>query len=231
MSEQRPRPTSLYIDGRSHRSHHTQTCPPRSFTHLLTANMRHLPNIIVTGTPGVGKSVTCDQLVSLAAASTPPIPLKVLSINAIAKCHGCHESYDGDLHTHVLNEDKLLDEIEKEIQDGEGGGHVIDYHACDLFPERWVDLVVVLRCERTEVLFDRLKERGYHEEKVQENMDAEIFGTVAEEAREGFTDPGVVVELSSEVAEDIEGNCERVVEWVRRWVRERGEEGEEEEVG
>lgn len=39
------------------------------------------------------------------------------------------------------------------------GGNIIDWHACDLFPESWIDLVVVLRTE-TSVLYDRLASRS-----------------------------------------------------------------------
>jgi adenylate kinase len=35
---------------------------------------------------------------------------------------------------------------------------VIDWHICDVFPRRWIDLVVVLRAE-TSVLYDRLTSR------------------------------------------------------------------------
>ena len=38
------------------------------------------------------------------------------------------------------------------------GGKIIDWHACDLFPQSWIDLVVVLRTDNT-ILFDRLTER------------------------------------------------------------------------
>lgn len=38
------------------------------------------------------------------------------------------------------------------------GGVILDYHTCDIFPERWIDLVVVLRCDHT-VLWDRLEAR------------------------------------------------------------------------
>jgi len=80
--------------------------------------------------------------------------------------------------------------------------------------------VVVLGCE-TEVLYDRLRERGYKEDKVQENLDAEIMMVVAEEAREGFEE-GVVVVLKSNSVEDMEGNAERVEGWLERWRVERG---------
>lgn len=39
------------------------------------------------------------------------------------------------------------------------GGHLVDWHACDLFPKDWIDLVVVLRCPETSILYDRLSAR------------------------------------------------------------------------
>jgi adenylate kinase len=38
------------------------------------------------------------------------------------------------------------------------GGNVVDFHGCDFFPERWFDLVVVLRTDNS-VLYSRLKAR------------------------------------------------------------------------
>ena len=72
-------------------------------------------------------------------------------------------------------------------------------------------------------MYDRMMERGYAEEKVQENLDAEIFGVIAEEAREGFEeeDGCTVVELKSEVVEDMEGNAARILEWVDAWMKQR----------
>ncbi len=48
-----------------------------------------------------------------------------------------------------------MDAIEEEVKQG---GYIIDWHACDLFPESWIDLVVVLRAS-SEVLYDRLRAR------------------------------------------------------------------------
>ena len=42
---------------------------------------------------------------------------------------------------------------------------------------------------------------------------------LAEEAREAF-DEGVVVELKSETVEDIDANCERILEWVEAWKKD-----------
>ncbi|KIX10365.1 uncharacterized protein Z518_01447 [Rhinocladiella mackenziei CBS 650.93] len=190
--------------------------------------MRSLPNVLITGTPGVGKTTTCSQLLSIASQSTPPLNLKHLSINDIVKERSCHTGYDEELQTLIVDEDKLMDEVEKEISDGDGeGGFVIDWHSTAGFAVRWVDLVVVLRCEETTELYDRLVARGYKDEKVQENMDAEIFGIVSEEAKEGWgeAEEGQVVELKSVEAEDIEENAERLLQWVKNWIKDQEEKG------
>lgn len=54
---------------------------------------------------------------------------------------------------HIL---QLLDAIEDQVLQG---GYLIDWHACDLFPKSWIDLVVVLRCPSTAVHYDRLASR------------------------------------------------------------------------
>lgn len=186
--------------------------------------MRSLPNIIITGTPGVGKTTTITELLSHAQSAEPPVALKHLSINDIVKSKDCHEGYDEDLQTYIVDDDKLMDEVEKEISDGEGeGGFVIDWHSTAGFAVRWVDLVLVLRCPETEVLFDRLQKRGYKEEKTQENMDAEIFGVVLEEAKEEWEEEQVI-ELSSVKAEDVETNAERIFSWIKTWVADRQKE-------
>lgn len=48
-----------------------------------------------------------------------------------------------------------MDDMEEAM--GEGGV-IVDFHSCEFFPERWFDLVLVLRASNT-VLFDRLKKR------------------------------------------------------------------------
>ncbi|KAH0556892.1 hypothetical protein GP486_005321 [Trichoglossum hirsutum] len=170
--------------------------------------MRTNPNIVITGTPGVGKTSHSTLL----ASSTG---LKHLSINQIVKERGCHEGWSDEYQSWIVDEDKLLDEIEDEVKHG---GCIIDWHACDLFPKSWVDLVVVLRTDST-ILYDRLLERGYKEEKLQENLDSEIMQVLLEEARESY-DEEIVVELRSDTTEDIEGNVERMERWVESWKEE-----------
>lgn len=39
------------------------------------------------------------------------------------------------------------------------GGNLVDYHSCELFPERWFDAVVVLQTDNA-VLYERLTNRS-----------------------------------------------------------------------
>lgn len=191
---------------------------------------RKNPNIIITGTPGVGKTTHAEQL----ARATG---LKHISVNQIVKDEGFHEGKDEETGSWVVDEDKvclsrtptahtptllttlsqLLDYLE-ERNISEEGGSILDWHACDLFPERWVDLVVVLRCDST-VLYDRLTARGYKDKKLEENMDSEIMQVLLDEAREAYKEE-IVVELRSDSADDVEGNLERIEQWVENWKKD-----------
>lgn len=100
----------------------------------------------------------------------------------------------------------------------EDGGCILDWHACELFPERWIDLVIVLRCDST-VLYDRLTGRGYKDKKLEENMDSEIMQVLLDEARESYREE-IVVELRSDKDEDVEGNIERIEMWAEQWKKD-----------
>lgn len=130
----------------------------------------------------------------------------------MVKDKSCHEGYDDELKTWIVDEDKLLDEIEPQLEEG---GNVIDWHVCEIFPERLIDLVVVLRVD-SELLYDRLKARNYPEKKLQENLDSEIMQVILEEARESYNEQ-IVIELRSDDADEIEQNVERIAQWVKNW--------------
>ena len=61
---------------------------------------RNNPNIIFTGTPGVGKTSHCELL----AANTG---LKHLSVNQIVKERACHDGWDDQFQSWIVDEDKV----------------------------------------------------------------------------------------------------------------------------
>lgn len=134
--------------------------------------------------------------------------MKVMNINEIAKEKDAYAGYDEERKSHIVDDDKLMDAIEEDL---EKGGWIIDWHVCDIFPERLIDLVVVLRTDNT-VLYDRLKKRDYAENKIEENIDAEIMQVILDEAREAY-DSEIVIELFSNDVDEMESNVERIAAW------------------
>lgn len=168
-----------------------------------------------TGTPGVGKTTHAEDL----ARKTG---LHHLDINAVVKAHNIGEKSTDpdDPNVKIVDEDRLLDVIENDLEDG---GQIVDWHSCDMFPPRQIDLVAVLRCDN-KILYDRLKARGYAEKKLQENLDCEIMEVLVQEAREAY-DGEVVVELKSEKVEDVDENVDRIERWIEQWRKDHGKDG------
>lgn len=86
----------------------------------------------------------------------------------------------------------------------------------DLREFRWFNLVVCLTVDNT-LLYDRLKNRNYSQNKIQENVECEIMQVVLEEAKESYKSDILVV-LTSNSLEEMESNVERIEEWVSNYV-------------
>lgn len=72
---------------------------------------RSLPNILVTGTPGTGKTTTSEMIAEVTG-------LEHVNVGEIVKQKQLHEGYLEEFDTHVLDEDKVCAE-EKANIDGE----------------------------------------------------------------------------------------------------------------
>jgi len=167
------------------------------------APRRAHPSILITGTPGTGKTTTAEAV----AAATG---LAHLNVGELVKEQGLHAGWDEGFQAFILDEDKVVDALEEGVG---GGGALVDHHGCDFFPERWFDLVVVLTADNG-VLHERLTRRGYPPSKVSENVECEIMMVVLEEASDSYP-PHVLLPLPSNSVEELEANVGRIVEWVR----------------
>ncbi|CAH9071320.1 unnamed protein product [Cuscuta epithymum] len=166
---------------------------------------RQSPNILITGTPGTGKTTTASALADAAQ-------LRHINIGDLVKAKNLHDGWDDELDCFIINEDLVCDELEDMM---EQGGNIIDYHGCDFFPERWFDRVVVLQTENS-VLYDRLKQRGYSEAKLKNNIECEIFQVLLEEAKESYREE-IVFALTNNSIEDVARNVETLANWVTSW--------------
>jgi adenylate kinase len=169
------------------------------------SEMSRLPNILITGTPGTGKTTT-SQL------TAERIGLRHINVGDIVKAKACHEGKDEDFDSYILDEEKLVDELEEVVS---LGGCIIDFHSPEIFPEDWFDLILVLRTN-TEQLYDRLVMRGYNDRKRDENMECEIMQVVLDAVQENF-EGNVIVELQSNTVDDMESNISRIEQWYADW--------------
>ncbi|KAG9354374.1 hypothetical protein JZ751_001081 [Albula glossodonta] len=187
------------------------------------------PNILLTGTPGVGKTTLGKELAQRTG-------LSYVNVGDLAQEGQLYDGFDDEYQCPILDEDRVVDELEDKMGDG---GMIVDYHGCDFFPERWFNIVFVLRTDNT-VLYNRLENRsvlapplpvsasvvfsraikkGYTGKKLQDNIQCEIFQTIYEEAMEAYKEE-IVHQLPSNDPEDLERNLEQIVQWIEQWTKD-----------
>ncbi|KAL1827632.1 hypothetical protein ACET3Z_006044 [Daucus carota] len=169
------------------------------------AAARSRPNILVTGTPGTGKTTFST---SLSEATN----FRHINIGDLVKEKNLHDGWDDKFDCYIINEDLVCDELENMMEEG---GNIVDYHGCDFFPERWFDRVVVLQTENS-VLFDRLSRRGYTGSKLSNNIECEIFQVLLEEARESYPED-IVVALKNDTVDEMNANIATLSDWISSW--------------
>lgn len=163
------------------------------------------PNIciVITGTPGVGKSTISRKVAE-------KLGFEHIDVSTLVKSKKFYTEYDEKWDTYYPDEDMLLDYLELQVADK---NLILDWHTNEIYPQRWVNWVFVIRCPSTEILYDRLKARSYTPEKISENIDAEIFNVVADFAEESY-DKDIITELVNETEEDLESNIATIEETI-----------------
>eukprot|EP00441_Pelagodinium_beii_P014342 CAMPEP_0197654028 /NCGR_PEP_ID=MMETSP1338-20131121/38448_1 /TAXON_ID=43686 ORGANISM="Pelagodinium beii, Strain RCC1491" /NCGR_SAMPLE_ID=MMETSP1338 /ASSEMBLY_ACC=CAM_ASM_000754 /LENGTH=173 /DNA_ID=CAMNT_0043229395 /DNA_START=60 /DNA_END=581 /DNA_ORIENTATION=- len=165
---------------------------------------RMRPNVLVTGTPGVGKSTFCEALATSAG-------FRHLEVSKMVREQKLYREWDDEMDCSIFDEDMVGDALEPLLDDG---GCLVDFHSSAPLDDRWFDLVVVLRAD-TNTLYSRLEKRHYPESKIKGNVEAEIFQTCLEEAREVFEESDVKIwEIQHDNQEEMEAAMQRVQEFL-----------------
>lgn len=170
------------------------------------SSARGIPNILITGTPGTGKTTLLNNVME---DSLVQDKMQSVVVGELVKQKGLVSEYDPEYGSHILDEDALLQQLEPLARDPHKG-LILEYHSSDLFPSEWIDAVFVLRTDNT-ILYDRLVSRGYEGKKLQDNIECEIFQTILEESRDAFDN---VIELRSDSREDMDSNCIKIRDFV-----------------
>jgi adenylate kinase len=130
--------------------------------------------IIVTGTPGTGKTTFAKSLAKERGYA-------YMDLGEFAVLHGFAVQEDKKRKTIVIDHERLAQHLESELD--RDTKMVIDGHFSHELPPTIVEHCYVTKAKLPE-LKKRLEARKYSEQKVQENIQAEIFDTCHEEAKQ-----------------------------------------------
>ena len=131
--------------------------------------------IIVTGTPGTGKT-------TLAKALAKRLGFIYVDVNKVIEKCRLSEGYDQRRRCKIVDTENLSKALIKSINRA-SKSLVIDSHLSHYLPPEFVGLCIVTRCRLGE-LKKRLEAKGYNEKKVRENLDCEITDFCLIEAKE-----------------------------------------------
>jgi adenylate kinase len=123
--------------------------------------------ILVTGTPGVGKTTIAHKLASKLDAN-------YLGVTELVKEQQLFTRVDEERDTLVADTEQVAEHLEKILANTTGTTVIEGHYAVDVVPKRHVNAVFVLRRDPRQ-LKAVLEARGYNTKKVWENITAEIL--------------------------------------------------------
>jgi adenylate kinase len=134
--------------------------------------------ILITGVPGTGKT-TISKLLSKKINATH------IELSQFAKEKNLIIQKDIERDTQIVDLFEIQKHLEKEIH-GSRKAIIIDGHyAQDVVVSELVNWIFVLR-RAPWILIEELSKRGYHTNKIWENVESELLGTCILEAFENF---------------------------------------------
>ena len=123
--------------------------------------------ILITGTPGVGKTTISQKLASFLNA-------RYINLTEIIKQKNLDTFIDSNRETLVVDTENVSKIIQETLDKTEGIIIIEGHFVVFVVPKNEVDIVLVLRRDPRE-LKDVLLKRGYNDKKLWENITAELL--------------------------------------------------------
>ena len=157
--------------------------------------------IYITGTPGTGKT-------SVAECLAHELNMDYMEINDMVVQEGLFLGYDINRDTLIIDDELLGERLTQKLHSVDGvcvaGGVVISN-----LP---FDLIIILH-SLIPTLRNRLKGRGYSEEKIESNMEAEIMNVLYYELNEIYG-ADKIFEFTND-NQTIEETCKQIISVIR----------------
>jgi adenylate kinase len=147
-------------------------------------------NIFISGTPGTGKSEVADALGKKTS-------MKVIHVSEIVEKFSI--GFDEERDTKEIDHEKLSEYLSR------FDNVIIESH----LPLRLNAKYIVLRCEISE-LSRRLKNRGWKKEKIEENLESEIFDICYDDLK-SVKDEIIEINTTKMSAEEVAREIKRVL--------------------
>lgn len=161
--------------------------------------------LVVTGTPGVGKSSASILLASRLKG-------KAVNLSELVKVEQLDCGFDEKRMTLVADTEKVSRRVKRAIEESEGFLIVEGHIAANVVEAEDVFLAFVLRRNPDE-LRRILKERGFSDRKVDENVAAEILDVCLFETIEEYGEGKICeIDMSSRNVEEVVGELVSIVE-------------------
>ena len=173
--------------------------------------------ILITGTPGVGKT-TLSTLLS-EKTGRPHIELAEL-----VKREKLYVGYDERSQSYIVDEER----VKKRLRDMLTCKEIVDTHVVSALPREKISLAIVLRLD-PQVLEKRLKQRRYPPVKIKSNVESEILGYVTVDAVNLFGEervneidvtgltPEETLKLVLSIIEGVERRRPGKIDWLEKY--------------
>lgn len=176
----------------------------------------NLKAIAISGTPGVGKTEVALSLSRTLGAT-------YVNLTEFVMSNKLYLYYDHGTSSYVINEELVKAKLREIIRSSQNPV-VLDGHYSELVDDELVNKIVVLRLD-PRVLYIRLKERGWTDRKIIDNVESELLGICTLNALELHSSNKVcevdttnksVEEVIKEVFSIVKGelDCRIFVDWL-----------------